>query len=93
VKNQVCGKPRVVSRNCYIRVLLVILIIILPMASSKSHKPTKYVRHRDLKMKGSELNHERKIQKEMCEGICDHCREKLQWKFTYDKYKPLRHPG
>lgn len=54
---------------------------------------TKFVRHRDLKMKGSEIEQERRIQKLMCEGVCDYCREKVQWKFNYDKYKPLRHPG
>jgi hypothetical protein len=29
----------------------------------------------------------------MCEGVCDRCREKVQWKFRYDKYKPLKAPA
>jgi hypothetical protein len=29
----------------------------------------------------------------MCEGICDHCREKVQWRFKFNKYKPLTKPG
>ena len=33
------------------------------------------------------------IQHAMCEGICDRCREKVQWKFNYGKYKPLTRPG
>jgi hypothetical protein len=26
----------------------------------------------------------------MCEGVCYKCREKLQWRFQYNKYKPLK---
>jgi hypothetical protein len=29
----------------------------------------------------------------MCEGVCDRCREKVQWKFKYGKYKPLTKPA
>jgi hypothetical protein len=29
----------------------------------------------------------------MCEGVCSRCREKVQWRFRYDKYKPLRAPA
>lgn len=44
-------------------------------------------------MKDKELRKEAQIQRTMCEGICDRCREKLQWRFKYDKYKPLTKPG
>ena len=44
-------------------------------------------------MKDKELRREAVIQRTMCEGICDRCREKLQWRFKYDKYKPLTKPG
>ena len=53
----------------------------------------KFVRNRDIKLKDSELRYEATIQRLMCEGVCDSCRLKLQWKFNYDKYKPLRHPA
>lgn len=29
----------------------------------------------------------------MCEGICDKCREKVQWRFNYNRYKSLTKPG
>jgi hypothetical protein len=29
----------------------------------------------------------------MCEGVCKRCRDKVQWKFRYDKYKPLKAPA
>ena len=29
----------------------------------------------------------------MCEGICAKCREIVQWRFRYDKYKPLKSPA
>jgi hypothetical protein len=29
----------------------------------------------------------------MCEGVCARCREKVQWRFKYDKYKPLKNPA
>lgn len=60
---------------------------------TKNAQKTKYVRHRDLKMKDGELKREQHIQKVMCEGICKRCREKVQWRFTYDKYKPLTKPA
>lgn len=60
---------------------------------TKSAQKQKFVRHRDLKMKDSELRRERKIQHLMCEGICGRCRDKVQWRFKYDKYKPLKNPA
>lgn len=60
---------------------------------TKSAQKTKFIRHRDVKMKESELKKEAKIQKLMCEGVCRRCREKVQWKFKYDKYKPLKNPA
>lgn len=60
---------------------------------TKAAQKTKFVRNRDIKMKDKELGKERKIQQLMCEGVCEHCRDKVQWRFHYDKYKPLRHPG
>lgn len=60
---------------------------------TKSAQRQKFVRHRDIKMKDSELKKEAKIQKLMSEGICRRCREKVQWRFKYDKYKPLKAPA
>lgn len=60
---------------------------------TKSAQKTKFVRKRDLKMKDSEIKKEQHIYKAMCEGICRHCIEKLQWRFQYDKYKPLKNVG
>jgi ferredoxin len=57
---------------------------------TKKSQQNKFIRHRDVKMKDSELRKEQKTQKLMCEGICRRCREKVQWRFKYDKYKPLK---
>lgn len=57
---------------------------------TKSAQKTKYIRNRDVKMKDSEVRKEAHINKAMCEGICRRCIEKVQWKFHYDKYKPLK---
>jgi hypothetical protein len=57
---------------------------------TKKSQQQKFIRHRDVKMKDSELKKEQKTQKLMCEGICRRCREKVQWRFKYDKYKPLK---
>ena len=29
----------------------------------------------------------------MCEGVCVRCREKVQWRFRFDRYKPLKTPA
>lgn len=60
---------------------------------TKSAQSQKFLRNRDLKLKDSELAKEAKIERLMCEGVCDRCREKVQWRFRYDKYKPLTAPG
>lgn len=60
---------------------------------TKSAQNVKFIRNRDIKMKDSELRREAHIQKQMSEGICDKCREKVQWRFKFDKYKPLSKPG
>jgi Uncharacterized conserved protein (DUF2039) len=60
---------------------------------TKAAQSHKFVRHRDVKMKDSELRREAHIQKAMSEGICDKCRDKVQWRFKYDKYKPLSRPA
>ena len=60
---------------------------------TKSAQNVKFIRNRDIKMKDSELRREAHIQKQMSEGICDKCREKVQWRFKFDKYKPLTKPG
>ena len=49
-----------------------------------------FVRHRDIKLKESELKKEEKMQESMIDGICKKCREKVQWRFKFDKYKPLK---
>jgi len=60
---------------------------------TKAAQKTRFVRNRDIKLKESEERKEQVIRRKMCEGICDKCREKVQWKFHYNKYKPLRNPG
>ena len=60
---------------------------------TKAAQKQKYVRNRDLKLKDSELRKEAHIQHVMVEGVCDRCREKLQWRFKYNKYKSLSKPG
>ena len=60
---------------------------------TKSAQKKKFIRNRDIKLKDSELRKEAKIFKLMCEGICNKCRDIVQWKFRYDKYKPLKAPG
>jgi TATA-binding protein-associated factor Taf7 len=60
---------------------------------TKDAQKAKFVRNRDIKMKDTELKKEAKIQKLMCEGVCKRCREKVQWKFNFDKYKPLKNPA
>lgn len=57
---------------------------------TKAAQKIKYVRNRDLKLSGKELKEEERIKHGMCEGICSHCREKLQWRFQFNKYKPLK---
>eukprot|EP01036_Dinobryon_divergens_P026323 gene26323-34951_t len=60
---------------------------------TKSAQKKKFVRHRDVKMKEKELKKEANIKRVMCEGVCKRCRDKVQWRFKYDKYKPLKNPG
>jgi hypothetical protein len=60
---------------------------------TKSAQKLKFIRHRDIKMKESELKKEAHIRRVMCEGVCTRCREKVLWRFKYDKYKPLKTPG
>lgn len=59
----------------------------------KAAQKKKFVRNRDLKLKDSELRREAHVQHVMVEGVCDKCREKLQWRFKYNKYKSLTKPG
>lgn len=59
----------------------------------KAAQKQKFVRNRDLKLKDSELRKEAHVQHVMVEGVCDKCREKLQWRFKYNKYKSLTKPG
>lgn len=60
---------------------------------TKNAQKQKFVRNRDIKMKDKEIKKEQHIKKSMCENVCDRCREKLLWRFQYDKYKPLKNPG
>jgi hypothetical protein len=59
----------------------------------KAAQNRKFIRNRDLKLKDSELRKEAHIQHVMVEGVCDKCRDKLQWRFHYNKYKSLTRPG
>lgn len=60
---------------------------------TKAAQSAKFVRNRDVKLKDREERREETVQRAMCEGICDKCREKVQWKFQYGKYKSLTKPG
>lgn len=60
---------------------------------TKTANKAKFVRNRDIKLKDSEKAKEERIKKGMCEGVCPKCREKVQWRFKFDKYKPLKAPG
>ena len=60
---------------------------------TKAAQSAKFIRHRDIKMKESELKREEHVKHAMSEGICDRCRDKVQWRFKYDKYKSLTKPG
>ena len=57
---------------------------------TKAAQNQKFVRNRDVKLKDRELRKEAHISKTMSEGICAKCRQIVQWKFNYDKYKPLK---
>jgi hypothetical protein len=52
-----------------------------------------FIRNRDIKLKESEQRREDYTAKVMIEGICKKCREKVQWRFKFDKYKPLKAVG
>lgn len=60
---------------------------------TKSAQKTKFIRNRDVKMKDSEVRKEGNITRAMCEGICKRCIDKANWRFKYDKYKPLKNVG
>lgn len=60
---------------------------------TKAAQAAKFVRNRDIQLKDKELRKEAKISKESAEGVCKRCREKAQWRFKYDKYKPLKSRG
>ena len=55
----------------------------------KAANQEKFVRNRDVKLKDVEAKKEATIQRLMCEGVCNKCREKVQWRFRFNKYKPL----
>jgi Uncharacterized conserved protein (DUF2039) len=57
---------------------------------TKSANKVKFVRNRDVKLKDNELKKEANIARLMCEGVCARCRAKVQWRFQYNKYKPLK---
>ena len=40
------------------------------VALVKGERRTKFIRNRDIILKGKEIKKERNVQKEMCEGIC-----------------------
>lgn len=60
---------------------------------TKSANQAKFVRNRDVKLKDKEIRKENNVAKVMSEGICRKCRDKVQWRFKFDKYKPLKRPG
>lgn len=60
---------------------------------TKSDQKVKFQRNRDKVLKKCETNQEARIEKGMVEGICPRCRDKVEWRFQYNKYKPLKQPG
>ena len=60
---------------------------------TKQAQQQKYIRKRDVKQKESELKKESNICNQMIINICNPCKVKLQWRFRFDKYKPLTRPG
>lgn len=60
---------------------------------TKQAQQQKYIRKRDVKQKESELKKESTICNQMIINICNPCKVKLQWRFRFDKYKPLTRPG
>lgn len=60
---------------------------------TKQAQQQKYIRKRDVKQKESELKKENNICNQMIINICNPCKVKLQWRFRFDKYKPLTRPG
>jgi hypothetical protein len=60
---------------------------------TKAAQKKKFVRNRDIKLSQGEVKYEGKIQKGMSEGVCKRCRDKVQWRFQYNKYKPLKQPA
>ena len=56
----------------------------------KTRQKEKFVRNRDVKLKEKEIRQEEKIRHGMCEGVCPRCRDKMQWRFQFNKYKPLK---
>jgi len=60
---------------------------------TKQAQQQKYIRKRDVKQKESELKKETNICNQMIINICNPCKVKLQWRFRFDKYKPLTRPG
>ena len=48
------------------------------------------MRNRDVKLKDNEQKKEANIARLMCEGVCARCRAKVQWRFQFSKYKPLK---
>jgi len=57
------------------------------------HQRTAFIRNRDLTLGVKELAKEDKMHHAMQEGVCPRCREKVQWRFQFNKYKPLTRPG
>jgi hypothetical protein len=60
---------------------------------TKQANKQKFVRNRDIKLTEKEQKAESHIKQTMNEGICPKCREKMQWRFQYNKYKPLKAVG
>jgi len=57
---------------------------------TKAAQRVKFIRHRDIKLTEKELKKESEILQKSSEKICRKCRQIVQWRFQYDKYKPLK---
>eukprot|EP00238_Polyblepharides_amylifera_P006333 CAMPEP_0196582474 /NCGR_PEP_ID=MMETSP1081-20130531/39027_1 /TAXON_ID=36882 /ORGANISM="Pyramimonas amylifera, Strain CCMP720" /LENGTH=184 /DNA_ID=CAMNT_0041903037 /DNA_START=159 /DNA_END=713 /DNA_ORIENTATION=+ len=49
-----------------------------------------FTAERNVKFSETEIAARKKLQKVLDRGCCERCCEKLQWKFQYGKYKPLK---
>ena len=70
----------------------------MPVGKAKGHAPkytnaTAYEPKRNVKLKNKERDARATVESRASNGVCRRCRDKVAYKFKFDKYKPLRAPG